>query len=146
MGRFLQQGRGPKTRGCDARSRVTVTRTHRLLRRATLCLWWGTLRALPAFLLCREQGLQRVVAELAGRRGGSPFDGLDRPRMLRQGGFAHRGGRAGLACLLGLVSSARSLRISDAAKGIERRRHLRMIALATGLGDKSVSLLYQRPL
>ena len=63
--------------------------------------------------------------------------------MLRQGGFANWCGRAGLACLLGLVSSARSLRISDAAKGIERRRHLRMIALATGLGDKSVSLVYE---
>src|SRR3974390_1932802 len=33
-----------------------------------------------------------------------------------------------------------------AAKGIERRRHLRMIALATGLGDKSVSLVYESAL
>ena len=30
-----------------------------------------------------------------------------------------------------------------AATGIERRRHLRLIALATGLGDKSVSLVYE---
>ena len=33
-----------------------------------------------------------------------------------------------------------------AAKGIERRQHLRIIALATGLGDKSVSLVYERVL
>jgi len=33
-----------------------------------------------------------------------------------------------------------------AAKGIERRRHLRTIALATGLGDKSVSLVYESAL
>src|SRR5579883_142795 len=33
-----------------------------------------------------------------------------------------------------------------AAKGIERRRHLRFIALATGLGDKSVSLVYESAL
>ncbi len=30
-----------------------------------------------------------------------------------------------------------------APKGVERRRHLRLIALATGLGDKSVSLVYE---
>ena len=30
--------------------------------------------------------------------------------------------------------------------GIERRRHLRIIALATGLGDKSVSLVYESAL
>ncbi len=30
-----------------------------------------------------------------------------------------------------------------ARAGIERRRHLRLIALATGLGDKSVSLVYE---
>ena len=30
--------------------------------------------------------------------------------------------------------------------GIERRRHLRIAALATGLGDKAVSLLYERVL
>ena len=33
-----------------------------------------------------------------------------------------------------------------AARGIERRQHLRMIALATGLGDKSVSLVYESAL
>jgi glutathione S-transferase len=33
-----------------------------------------------------------------------------------------------------------------ASSGIERRRHLRMIALATGLGDKSVSLVYESAL
>jgi len=32
------------------------------------------------------------------------------------------------------------------AKGAERRKQLRMIALATGLGDKAVSLLYERVL
>jgi glutathione S-transferase len=32
------------------------------------------------------------------------------------------------------------------AKGAERRRHLRLIALATGLGDKSVSLVYESAL
>src|SRR3977135_1745790 len=33
-----------------------------------------------------------------------------------------------------------------ADKGAERRRHLRICALATGLGDKAVSLLYERVL
>ena len=33
-----------------------------------------------------------------------------------------------------------------APQGIERRRNLRMIALATGLGDKSVSLVYESAL
>jgi len=33
-----------------------------------------------------------------------------------------------------------------AARGPERRRHLRICALATGLGDKSVSLVYERVL
>ena len=33
-----------------------------------------------------------------------------------------------------------------ASRGIERRRHLRIIALATGLGDKSVSLVYESAL
>jgi glutathione S-transferase len=33
-----------------------------------------------------------------------------------------------------------------APKGGERRKHLRMIALATGLGDKSVSLVYESAL
>src|ERR1700752_4095960 len=32
------------------------------------------------------------------------------------------------------------------AKGAERRKQLRIIALATGLGDKAVSLLYERVL
>ena len=31
-------------------------------------------------------------------------------------------------------------------EGVERRRHLRICALATGLGDKSVSLIYERVL
>src|SRR6516225_1375306 len=30
-----------------------------------------------------------------------------------------------------------------APRGLERRRHLRLCALATGLGDKAVSLLYE---
>ena len=33
-----------------------------------------------------------------------------------------------------------------APDGAERRRHLRICALATGLGDKSVSLIYERVL
>src|SRR5262249_1678396 len=33
-----------------------------------------------------------------------------------------------------------------AASGAERRRHLRLCALATGLGDKAVSLIYERVL
>src|SRR5262249_58724040 len=33
-----------------------------------------------------------------------------------------------------------------AARGTERRRHLRLCALAAGLGDKAVSLLYERVL
>src|SRR5579871_1014512 len=33
-----------------------------------------------------------------------------------------------------------------AARGAERRRHLRLCALAAGLGDKAVSLLYERVL
>jgi glutathione S-transferase len=37
-------------------------------------------------------------------------------------------------------------KVMIAAKGIERRRHLRTIALATGLGDKSVSLVYESAL
>src|SRR5689334_10368304 len=32
------------------------------------------------------------------------------------------------------------------ARGAERRRHLRLCALATGLGDKAVSLVYERVL
>jgi glutathione S-transferase len=32
------------------------------------------------------------------------------------------------------------------ASGVERRKHLRICALATGLGDKAVSLLYERVL
>lgn len=32
------------------------------------------------------------------------------------------------------------------AKGVERRKQLRIIALATGLGDKAVSLIYERVL
>jgi len=33
-----------------------------------------------------------------------------------------------------------------ASRGAERRRHLRLCALATGLGDKAVSLIYERVL
>jgi glutathione S-transferase len=32
------------------------------------------------------------------------------------------------------------------SRGAERRRHLRLCALATGLGDKAVSLIYERVL
>src|SRR5215475_2785575 len=70
----------------------------------------------------------------------APFNPLRRvPTLVLDDGEALIDSTAILDYLDELVGPEKAM---IAANGIERRHHLRIIALATGLGDKSVSLVY----
>src|SRR5215475_3997948 len=70
----------------------------------------------------------------------APYNPLRRvPTLVLDGGEALIDSVAILDYLDELVGPEKAM---IAAKGAERRRHLRIIALSTGLGDKSVSLVY----
>jgi glutathione S-transferase len=74
----------------------------------------------------------------------APYNPLRRvPTLVLDGGEALIESTAILDYLDELVGADKAV-IAD--KGPERRRHLRICALATGLGDKAVSLLYERVL
>ena len=71
----------------------------------------------------------------------APYNPLRRvPTLVLDGGEALIDSVAILDYLDELVGPEKAM---IAAKGAERRRHLRIIALSTGLGDKSVSLVYE---
>jgi glutathione S-transferase len=74
----------------------------------------------------------------------APFNPLRRvPTLVLDGGEALIDSTAILDYLDELVGPEQAMIAPD---GAERRRQLRVIALATGLGDKSVSLVYERVL
>src|ERR1700738_336403 len=74
----------------------------------------------------------------------APFNPLRRvPTPVLDGGEALIESTAILDYLDELVGPEKAM---IAERGVERRRHLRICALATGLGDKSVSLVYEHVL
>ncbi len=74
----------------------------------------------------------------------APFNPLRRvPTLVLDGGEALIESGAILDYLDELVGPAKAMMPED---GPARRQHLRVCALATGLGDKSVSLIYERVL
>src|ERR1700758_4742388 len=74
----------------------------------------------------------------------APFNPLRRvPTLVLDDGEALIDSTAILDYLDELVGPEKAM---ISARGPERRRHLRICALATGLGDKSVSLIYERVL
>ena len=74
----------------------------------------------------------------------APFNPLRRvPTLVLDGGEALIDSTAILDYLDELVGPEKAM---IAPRGVERRRDLRTIALATGLGDKSVSLVYESAL
>jgi glutathione S-transferase len=74
----------------------------------------------------------------------APYNPLRRvPTLVLDGGEVLIESTAILDYLDELVGPEKAM---IAARGPERRRHLRICALATGLGDKSVSLVYERVL
>src|ERR1700738_5489978 len=74
----------------------------------------------------------------------APYNPLRRvPTLVLDGGEALIESTAILDYLDELVGPEKA---RSAERGVERRRHLRICALATGLGDKSVSLVYEHVL
>src|ERR1700741_2373198 len=74
----------------------------------------------------------------------APYNPLRRvPTLVLDNGEALIESTAILDHLDEVVGEAKAM---IAASGAERRRHLRLCALATGLGDKAVSLVYERVL
>src|SRR5438309_8342525 len=74
----------------------------------------------------------------------APYNPLRRvPTLVLNDGEALIESPAILDYLDELVGEAKAL---IASRGPERRKHLKICALATGLGDKSVSLVYERVL
>ncbi|RQH14077.1 glutathione S-transferase family protein [Bradyrhizobium sp. RP6] len=74
----------------------------------------------------------------------APYNPLRRvPTLVLDDGEALIESTIILDCLDELVGEGRAMLPRD---GAERRRHLRICALASGLGDKAVSLLYERVL
>ena len=74
----------------------------------------------------------------------APYNPLRRvPTLVLDNGEALIESTAILDHLDEIVGDAKAM---IAASGAERRRHLRLCALATGLGDKAVSLVYERVL
>jgi len=74
----------------------------------------------------------------------APYNPLRRvPTLVLDNGEALIESTAILDYLDELVGEARAM---IATRGPERRKHLKICALATGLGDKSVSLVYERVL
>jgi glutathione S-transferase len=74
----------------------------------------------------------------------APYNPLRRvPTLVLDDGEALIDSTAILDYLDELAGEARAM---IAARGPERRKHLKICALATGLGDKSVSLVYERVL